>query len=606
MVLAELFAWNGSNKIEKGGWRMKKGCLFIIMLLLAACGGGGGGAAVSGGGQPVATATGAVSLQFVDGTKQASAKTVASLTAVSAGRVRIVISNSAFKKVVDLPFGSPDTTVTLPVGVAYTAEAVYYESGSPNRLTEHGVSAPFTVASDTTSAAPVTMTPITAAITPPASVFSGSTYNVTASTPVDLAAVGLQKEWSLAVAMTPALISASVPDPFTGSLHLGQTPSELHTGVAAPVTDKPGRLYFQGEFFIKAALLDVGESASNWSFTVEPALNVSTELKVTTIDGPINLPADTAAPQITSFTVPSSKQGTATITPISIKAIDNAGIAGYMITLTNVAPDGAVDLGWSAAMPTSYTYTGALNGSGLDSSVTLYAWVRDFSGNVSAAGASATKTVIINDSPVVKSFSVPAVTQFGTLISPITFTGKNNTGADTLLRYLITETAVKPLAGAFPVAAGAPNSYLVNSVNQVSGTKYSVNLYAWVMDANGSISQSLNNGVTINDVPQVTAFTVAATVTNGNVADILSFTGSAASGSSISKYLITTTSAKPVAADFTSTSRPLTFSYPYAATSTGLTVGVSATKTLYAWVLDDATPGRISLVKTANVRFLAP
>jgi hypothetical protein len=586
---------------------MKKGCLFIIMLLLAACGGGGGGAAVSGGGgQQVATATGAVSLQFVAGVKQASAKTVASLTTVSAGRVRIVISNSDFKKIVDLPFGSPDTTVTLPVGAAYTAEAVYYELGSPNKLTEHGVSALFNVASDTTNAASVTMTPITAVIAPPVSVYSGSTYGVTASTPADLAAVGLQKEWSLAVGTTLGPISATVLDPFTGSVHLAQTPSELHTNVAAPITDKPGRLYFQGEFFIKAALLDVGESANNWSFTVEPALNASTELKVTTIAGPINLPADTSAPQITSFSVPTVKQGTTTIAPISIKGIDNAGIAGYMITTTAGAPDGTVTTGWSAAMPTSYLYTGALpNGSGADNSVTLYAWVKDFSGNVSGAGASATKTVIINDSPVVKSFAVPTVTQFGTTISPITFTGKNNTGADNLLYYLITESAVKPLASAFPAQAGAPTSYAVSSITQVSGTNYSVPLYAWVMDVNGSISLSLRNTVTVNDVPQVTAFTASASVANGNVADILSFTGSAASGS-IAKYLITTTSAKPVAADFTLTSRPLTFSYPYAATSTGLTIGTAATKTLYAWVLDDATPGRISLAKAVNVRFLAP
>lgn len=590
---------------------MRKLFWLFMMFLLAGCGSGGSGvsgssAPVTGDGTPsVATGTGTVSLQFVNGTTQASAKTVAALTPTNAGRVRIVVSNATFKKIVDLPFGGPAPVVTLPVGLAYTAEAVYYENGTPNRLTQHGKSLPFDVQFDTSTAAEVVMTDIasTVSITPPANVFSGETYTVTASTATVLDAAGLQPAWSLAVAKTTGFISPpDVLDPFTNSVHLAQAPTALHEGIAAPITDQAGRLYFQGEFFMKAALLDAGETATNWSFSVQPVS--STELKVVSV-ATLTLPPDTADPQITSFSVPATKQGTTTIAPISIAATDNAGIAGYAITTIATPPDGTVDAQWLPTAPTSYLYTGSLpNGNGSDNPVTLYAWVRDYSDRVSAASVTTTKSVIINNSPVVKTFIVPSAAQFGTTI-PVTITGTNYTGENSALFYLVTENSIAPLASAFPAVAGAPTSYNVTSVTQLSGTKYTVQLYAWVKDANGSVSQALRNVVTINDIPQVTSFTVLTSVPNGNVVDILSFIGAAKIPWTIPDdgYLITTTNSTPTTGVFST--KPATFSYPYAtATTAGLTVGVAATKNIYAWVKD--SNGAISLAKTVSVRFNAP
>ena len=92
-----------------------------------------------------------------------------------------------------------------------------------------------------------------------------------------------------------------------------------------------------------------------------------------------------------------------------------------------------------------------------------------------------TESYVINlpdiDPPTVTSFAIPATT--AALTIPITtFTAADNVG---VTGYILTESAVAPLAGDSGWTATAPANYTFSS----SGSK---TLYAWARDAAGNVS----------------------------------------------------------------------------------------------------------------------
>jgi hypothetical protein len=85
---------------------------------------------------------------------------------------------------------------------------------------------------------------------------------------------------------------------------------------------------------------------------------------------------DTTAPSVTAFTMPAAAQSL-TVAVTTFTATDNTAVSGYLITSSAAAP-AASAAGWSAAVPTSYTFAAA-------GSQTAYAWAKDAAGNVSTS-----------------------------------------------------------------------------------------------------------------------------------------------------------------------------------------------------------------------------
>jgi hypothetical protein len=84
---------------------------------------------------------------------------------------------------------------------------------------------------------------------------------------------------------------------------------------------------------------------------------------------------DSTAPVVTAFTIGDPVYNAVPIT--NFTATDSGGVTGYIITESSTPPlAGAA--GWTANQPTSYTSIGIGN-------ITLYAWAKDASGNISAA-----------------------------------------------------------------------------------------------------------------------------------------------------------------------------------------------------------------------------
>src|SRR5690554_3267128 len=86
---------------------------------------------------------------------------------------------------------------------------------------------------------------------------------------------------------------------------------------------------------------------------------------------------------ITDFNVPAT--ATTLTIPVSIQVSGGSSVTGYKLTETSAKPS-ANDAGWKSAAPAEYTFSQS-------GSRTLYAWVKDASGNVSSP---AIKTVVIN------------------------------------------------------------------------------------------------------------------------------------------------------------------------------------------------------------------
>lgn len=569
---------------------MNKVWLLIIILLLAACGGGGGSSnPQSGGGQPGGSGQGSLLLEFADKTPKTAA-----VTTPEPGWIRVVVSNpnlngTLYKQVQDIAFGAAPVVVSLPVGTGYSVEAVFYaKSGGRNQMSRYGVFTGIDITEGNNTAALVETAPLTVSMTAVADSVDGliystapkNTYSVTATI-----GAGLQPGWSLAVSTSP----------FTGPVHLAHAPAAAYTAQAAPSSYVNSTLYFQGEFFVKSSLLTNNESATNWTFHFDAPTTKSVLVHAGTSS--ITPPADTVRPQVDSFAPPATVQATTTVAPFNIQASDNAVIVGYQITESDVAP--ALDSpNWSATVPASYTVSTTPIVDGLDSTVRLYAWVKDHVQVSLAVPGVTDKLVTINNSPQVTRFVIPALVP-GTAVPVTTFTGKNNTGLDSDLRYLITQASVKPTPAhpGWSPAGAPPASYDVTGVTQTPGTRYPVQLFAWIMDQNGSVSRSLSNTLTISDAPQVTAFTAATTVAIGSTVPVSAFTAAAAPGHAIDGYLITTTKTVPAAAAFAAT-MPSSFDYP------GLAAGVAVSRYVYAWVKDER--GVVSPYGSALVRFAAP
>ncbi|MBK6285934.1 MAG: hypothetical protein IPF54_27525 [Draconibacterium sp.] len=94
-----------------------------------------------------------------------------------------------------------------------------------------------------------------------------------------------------------------------------------------------------------------------------------------TIDSTISVQPDITKPTITSFNIPATSTSL-NVAVSSFTATDNTAVTGYKLTESATAPL-ANDASWNITAPVSYSFVS-------EGTKTLYAWVKDAAGNVSA------------------------------------------------------------------------------------------------------------------------------------------------------------------------------------------------------------------------------
>jgi hypothetical protein len=125
----------------------------------------------------------------------------------------------------------------------------------------------------------------------------------------------------------------------------------------------------------------------------------------TTKDYVVSIKPDTTSPTITAFSILASS--TSMTVPITtFTATDNVDVTGYMVTRTTSIPS-SDSTEWTSAPPISYVFSQS-------GAVSLYAWAKDASGNVSIGR--------IASSIISTGSSYPKITIVTSMASPSTAT----------------------------------------------------------------------------------------------------------------------------------------------------------------------------------------
>jgi hypothetical protein len=220
-----------------------------------------------------------------------------------------------------------------------------------------------------------------------------------------------------------------------------------------------------------------------YAFAKDGAGNVSAPLSATVT---IILP-DTVPPTVTSFSLPPTATSL-TVPVTSFTAVDNVGVAGYILT-ENPATPSLTDPNWTPIQSASYTFA-------TPGTKTLYAFARDAAGNVSAP-LSAMVTITLPDTtpPTVTGFSLPP-TATSLTVPVLSFTATDDVG---VVGYLLNEGKTHSPATdpAWTPIPWASFTFIT------PGTK---TLYAFAKDGAGNVSTPLSASVTITLAP--TTYTI--------------------------------------------------------------------------------------------------
>ncbi len=168
---------------------------------------------------------------------------------------------------------------------------------------------------------------------------------------------------------------------FTATDNVAATGYLINESLTAPLpedaawSDRPPQLYSSASIGSKILYAWARDAAGNVSASRSAAV--------------IFLPPDLLPPSVTEFTLPATST-TFSVAITGFSATDNEAVTGYLVNESATPPSLAAP-GWSAAPASSYRFT-------TTGRKTLYAWVRDAAGNVSA-GLSAVVTISV-DGPI--------------------------------------------------------------------------------------------------------------------------------------------------------------------------------------------------------------
>jgi hypothetical protein len=284
--------------------------------------------------------------------------------------------------------------------------------------------------------------------------------------------------------------------------------------------------------------------------------------------------ADYQQPAVTAFTMP-SESDSLTVPITAFTATDNVGVTGYLVKRTP-APPNLSDPGWSATPPTSFTFESE------NPSLSLYAFVRDAAGNISAYAEAFVSIEITeepppdDEAPFVVSFVLPVA--HDALAVPITELVATDNVAVTGF-FVKVGSAVAPGLAEPGWSATPPASVTFPAEGDLLAA------YAFVRDAAGHVSAPVEARTTIalpdSIAPEVTAFSTPSSASAGSA---VTTTITADDDKGVTGYKTTGSAVPPLASD-EGWSSAGTFAETYAA---------NGTFTRYPWAKDAA--GNVSAV----------
>lgn len=182
---------------------------------------------------------------------------------------------------------------------------------------------------------------------------------------------------------------------------------------------------------------------------------------------------DGSVPVISEFSCP-EKTTTASVN-LTITATDNLGVSGYYLAINNATAPASGASGWTTGKPASVTLTSM-------GSYSLYLWVKDAAGNISAI---ATAPVVYDKTAPVATISCPAASTIAKV--PVTIS-TTETGSGVAGYFLKADNSDVPALGATGWVTTKPTDITLSAEGAHT-------LYLWVKDAAGNISIMVSSSV---------------------------------------------------------------------------------------------------------------
>jgi len=279
--------------------------------------------------------------------------------------------------------------------------------------------------------------------------------------------------------------SVAISSPASGATVSGTV------SVSAGASDSVG--VSKVDFYVNGALVSTDSSSPySYSWDTTTLSNGSYSLSARAYDAAGNIGesgntsvtvsnqvADTTAPTMSSFTMPTTSTSLA-VAISALAATDAVGVTGYLVTESSTRPS-ATASGWSTGAPTSFTFSGT-------GTRTAYAWAKDAAGNVSNSLSRTVSITLADATAPTVAITSPSNGSVVKGTKTIYVSASDNVGVGKVEFYV---NGVLKLTD-----ASAPYSYSWNTKTVANGT---CTLMARAYDAAGNVGQSTTITVTVRN-----------------------------------------------------------------------------------------------------------
>ena len=201
---------------------------------------------------------------------------------------------------------------------------------------------------------------------------------------------------------------------------------------------------------------------------------------------------DATSPSSTSLSVDTGNIATnSQIVTLSLTASDAVGVTGHYSSESATTPD-LSDSGWtSVSSATTYSGTANFTMSSGEGTKTVYAWFRDFAGNISVAN---NDTIILDQSAPSGSVSINSGAS-STNSSSVTLTLTVTDGIGVTGYYVSNSSSTPTISTSGWTSISSTTSYS-GSLSHTLGSGCNPYVYVWFRDSGGNISATSSDTIT--------------------------------------------------------------------------------------------------------------
>ena len=203
---------------------------------------------------------------------------------------------------------------------------------------------------------------------------------------------------------------------------------------------------------------------------------------------------DTTSPSGTSLSIDTGNISTNSQTvTLSLAASDSVGVTGHYSSESATSPD-LSDSGWtSVSSATAYSGTANFTMSSGEGTKTVYAWFRDFAGNISVAD---NDTIILDQTAPSGSVSINSGASSTNSIS-VTLTLAATDGIGVTGYYASNSSSTPSLSDSGWTTVSSTTNYSGTTSFTLAGTCVTNYVYVWFRDTAGNVSSQNSDSITL-------------------------------------------------------------------------------------------------------------